>query len=106
MHKYDKKMIIMVSIVVCIIVIILIGFRSNNPLPCDYTNFAWGAVKKECDCLGVKIDTSCKTPNGEICPDAGSSTECIGIVKEYTCYNFTRWNEEHNAEWTQILCKI
>ena len=52
------------------------------PKPCDYTNFAWGYVHKECDCLGIKIDNSCKTPKGQSCPDAGGGNACIGIVTD------------------------
>ena len=61
---------------------IIIGGYIVFPKPCDYSNFAWGQVKRECDCIGVKIDTSCKTPNGQACPDAGGGNVCVGIVTE------------------------
>lgn len=52
------------------------------PKPCDYTNYAWGYINRECDCLGIKIDNSCKTPDGQPCPDAGGGNACIGIVTD------------------------
>jgi hypothetical protein len=61
--------------------VILVGYIAFPKL-CDYENFAWGHVKKECDCLGIKIDNSCKTPNGQSCPDAGGGNVCVGIVTD------------------------
>lgn len=97
----NKRIIKLVSIIFVIFLVILVGFRISRPLPCSYINFAWGAEKKDCECLGIMIDTSCRTPDGSSCPDAGSSTGCIGIVKEYKCY---QWDKENNSEWKQIPC--
>lgn len=65
-------------IIIVVIIVVYIVF----PKDCDYTNFAWGYVHRECDCLGVKIDNSCRTPSGGPCPDAGGGNACVGIVTD------------------------
>jgi len=75
-HYLMKKYI---KILLLVIGIITVGYIAV-PKSCDYDNFAWGRVHRECDCLGVKIDNSCKTPDGGYCPDAGGGNACIGIV--------------------------
>src|SRR3989338_1705153 len=100
MSIHMNKLIIIMAIASVTISIMLI-FLIKNPLPCDYINFAWGAVKIECDCLGIKADTSCKTPDGNPCPDAGGETGCIGIIKEKRCYDFNG-RDKQNAQWDQV----
>ena len=68
-----------IKIILIIVIILFVGYIVF-PKPCDYDNSAWGGVHKECDCLGIKIDNSCKTPSVQPCPDAGGGNACIGIV--------------------------
>lgn len=68
-----------IKILLIVVAVIVIGYIAL-PKSCDYDNFAWGGVHRECDCLGVKIDISCKIPGGGPCPDAGGGNACIGIV--------------------------
>jgi len=75
-YLYMRKITHVVLVVIIITVLVAIFI----PKPCDYDNFAWGRVHKECDCLGIKVDNSCKTPDGYACPDAGGGNVCIGIV--------------------------
>ena len=93
----NRKTIIVIVIIVLVLSLILLVSRAFL-FPCEYENFAWGAVKGKCDCIGIKIDTSCKTPSGGPCPDAGESSGCIGIIMGRECY------EMKNTEWTEVSC--
>jgi hypothetical protein len=70
---------------------------------CDYTNFAWGAVHRECSCLGIKVDNSCRDFSGQPCPDAGGGKACVGIVTERRCYELDGYRDGE-YKWTQVSC--
>lgn len=71
------------------------------PKRCGYVNFAWGEpVRRECSCLGVEVDTSCRMPDGGPCPDAGGSSVCRGVVLERMCYDY-----DYEAQgWVPASC--
>lgn len=103
-HKIKKGIVILFLLSILIIIIGFIGLSILFPLPCGYTNFAWGAVRQECSCFGIEVDTSCKTPEGYPCPDAGGSTGCYGIITDIRCYDYDMMNENENFKWTQVSC--
>jgi hypothetical protein len=70
------------------------------PKPCDYDNVAWIPVHRECECMGVKVDASCRGPDGEPCPDAGEGTACLGMVLRRTCYDFSA----ESQSWSPKPC--
>jgi len=71
--------------VILILFLILLVFAAYIFSPrCDYKNWAWGGPIKECTCLGLKIDTS--LPPRVM--DAPATSKCVGIVKEYKCYDY------------------
>jgi hypothetical protein len=71
-------------------------FASAVSSPCRYANYAWDWEKGDCDCMGIKVDTS----SCYGCPDAGGSEGCIGIVKERRCYE---WGKD-TGEWIEVEC--
>ena len=100
-----KKLFFIAGTIIFILIILIvlrIGVSRVISSPCGYINYAWGSQKGECDCSGIKIDTSCKMPDGDACPDYGSSEGCIGIVKERRCYmdEFPLFS----GNWTQVSC--
>ena len=86
----NKKIILIISVIIVALLLIILIFpiptlheslAKSVSSPCGYSNFAWVNERGECDCFGIKIDTSCKD-----CMDAGSTYGCIGIIKEKNCY--------------------
>jgi hypothetical protein len=100
-----KRTRIILIIISAVFLGLVIFFVANYPAKqCDSINFAWGAQKTECSCRGIKIDTSCGTKLHP-CPDAPSTTGCIGKITERRCYSFNGWNNTSTTdEWTQIPC--
>jgi hypothetical protein len=99
--KFKKPILITILATVVIIIIIAILLF---PKPCSYINFAWGAVKRDCDCLGYQVDNFCRAPDGSPCPDAGEGTSCIGIVTKKKCYDYQGYNQGEYI-WKQIPCR-
>lgn len=97
-----NKKIILIAIPIIVMVVILAILIT--PKPCGHENYAWGSTKSDCDCFGYKIDTSCTSSDGGPCPDAGSKTSCIGIIKEKKCYEFQGRSEQGGFDWKQISC--
>lgn len=99
----NKKIILITSAVIILLLLIILVFpipvlhevlAKSISSPCGYSNYAWGEARGECECVGIKIDTSCRE-----CMDAGASHGCIGIVKNRVCY------QTINRTETQVNCR-
>lgn len=63
---------------------------------CDYENYAWGAYRNSCTCLGIKIASN--PPAGT--RDAGTGSGCVGLVISKECFE----GEDSSGPWKKVPC--
>ena len=63
--------------------------------PCGRYGGYWDIGKKNCDCAGLILDTSC----GSACFDDDATYGCLGIVSNVKCYDF---NVNYNKYTTSV----
>lgn len=86
------------KLVIGIVILIIVFFF---PKDAGYMNLAWGAIKKECKCIGIKRTL---TPDFN-CVDCGISYQCIGIPYDCKCYGIPDYYRHGTLHWTEVPCK-
>jgi len=91
-----KKKTLLIVLIILFFLISVLSLMIIFPLPCDYQG-GWGVVKRTCDCVGIKVDTT-HCPD---CPDAGTSLGCVGIPLNNECYTL---KGDYPASFLDEIC--